>query len=82
MRSARRVAIGIGYDEHIDLAPIVLFCCQDELVTTIVDVAQRYGVPVIEEIDLVRNLSKIKPGKEIPTTLYYQVASLFHKLPK
>lgn len=82
MSGRSRVAIGLGYDPEINSAPQVLFKCEDDLMGTILELAAKYGVLVFEEATLASNLSKVHPGREIPSSLYYSVARVFHKLPK
>ncbi len=69
-------AVALRYTEE-DRAPVVVAKGRDELAYRMLQQAQRSGVPVLDEPELVLLLEQLKTGREIPDNLYRAVADVF-----
>ena len=68
------LAVALNYDEVN--APRVTAKGQDELAQKIYEIARHHNVPLQENHELVRLLSKIELGEQIPEILYLAVAEI------
>lgn len=83
------LAVALSYDERLNTAPEVSALGRQELARTMVSVARRAGVPIIEYPELANRLSQVEAdwnpftgSAEIPSSLYYEVAKLLAKVNK
>lgn len=78
MRDDRRTlkAMALGYDRGADQAPRVLAKGGGDVARTIVDAAERYGVPIERDPDLLQCLGPLSIGREIPVAAYEAVARI------
>lgn len=67
-------AVALTYDES--RAPTVTAKGQDQIAQEIIDIANAHGVPLYENAELVRVLSKLELGDEIPEILYRVIAEI------
>ncbi len=69
-----RYAIALEYDgEH---APTVTATGEGEIAEAIIRIAQEYGIPLREDVQLATLLSELALGEEIPPVLYRVVAEV------
>lgn len=73
-------AVGIGGDDLEVEAPRVVCKGEYQLADTIVLLAKRYGVPVVERPELAEALSEVPLDEEIPAHLFELAASLLVEL--
>ncbi len=74
-------AVALRYDEERDPAPMVVAKGQDLLALRIREIAERHGVPVIENKSLARALhAQAEVGQLIPEEFYPAVAEIIHYL--
>lgn len=67
-------AVALTYDEV--RAPTVSAKGQSSLAEEIIELAEKHGIPLYENADLVEVLSKIELGDEIPEILYRVIAEI------
>jgi flagellar biosynthesis protein len=72
---ANPAAAAIRYDESLP-APFVLAAGRGEAARRLLEVAQRYGVPVTEAPELAERLIELDPGTTIPESLFVPVAEV------
>lgn len=70
------LAIAIRYDEHEMMAPQITTKGQRLFAEMIKEIAQEYGVPVMENIPLAWALIELETGDEIPENLYAAMAEV------
>lgn len=70
---SRRRAVALQYEGD---APRVTASGHGELAEQIIALAAAHDVPLEEDADLVRLLSRVELGEEIPETLYQAVAEI------
>jgi flagellar biosynthesis protein len=68
------LAVALHYDEVN--APVVSAKGQDEVAQKIYEIAKHHNVPLQENQELVKLLSKIELGEQIPEALYLAVAEI------
>ncbi|MGD8926513.1 MAG: EscU/YscU/HrcU family type III secretion system export apparatus switch protein [Thioalkalispiraceae bacterium] len=68
------LAVALHYDEVN--APVVSAKGQDEIAQKIYEIAKHHNVPLQENQELVKLLSKIELGEQIPEALYLAVAEI------
>ncbi|MBP9837617.1 MAG: EscU/YscU/HrcU family type III secretion system export apparatus switch protein [Proteobacteria bacterium] len=71
----RKYAVAIKYETE-DRAPKVIASGAGEIAKRILEIAKIHNIPVQEDDDLVRILSKIQIGYEIPPQTYKAVAEI------
>lgn len=77
LRNPTHVAVALRYEGGRMRAPRVVAKGEDVLAFRIIDVARRYGVPILENPPLARALNAaVKIGREIPSELYRAVAEV------
>jgi type III secretion protein U len=74
------LANALRYDPDHDDAPILLSKGEGELAAKIIQAAQDYGVPVIQDIPLARALYELSEGNGIPPELYEAVAAILQEI--
>jgi len=70
-------AVALDYDEDEDDAPRVAAKGEGELAEKIIELAEREGVPLYEDEDLVELLYGLDLDEQIPPSLYEVVAEEF-----
>jgi len=71
------LAIALGYDNVAMNAPTVLAKGAGQVAENIKKKAKEHDIPVVENVELARNLYRmVELGSEIPTTLYQAVAEV------
>ncbi|OCC15550.1 Flagellar biosynthesis protein FlhB [Dissulfuribacter thermophilus] len=75
-RSMRKKAVALKYDPSIDKAPKVVAKGAGKIAEQILEIAQRSGVPIREDSDLVEVLSHLDIHQEIPPETYIVVAEI------
>ena len=68
------LAVALHYDEVN--APRVTAKGTDEIAQRILDIARQHNVPLQENTELVKLLSRIELGEQIPEALYLAVAEI------
>ncbi len=68
------LAVALHYDEVN--APRVVAKGNDDIAQKIMEIARRHNVPLQENTELVRLLSKVELGEQIPEVLYLAVAEI------
>jgi flagellar biosynthesis protein len=76
MRDDRRNlrAAALGYDRGRDAAPRVLAKGGGDVAASILEMAERHGVPVERDPDLLQCLGPLAVGEDIPVAAYEAVA--------
>jgi flagellar biosynthesis protein len=69
-------AVGVGGEDLEAQAPTVVCKGEYHLAETIVSLAKRYGVPVVERPELAEALSEVELDQEVPAHLFEVAASL------
>jgi flagellar biosynthesis protein len=75
-RTKRERAVALRYREREDSAPRVVAKGEGELAGRIREVAEKSGVPIRRDDDLVELLAQIDIDREIPPELYAAVAEI------
>ncbi len=75
-RSRRKKAVALKYDPSIDKAPKVVAKGAGKIAEQILEIAQRSGVPIREDSDLVEVLSHLDLHQQIPPETYIVVAEI------
>jgi len=74
--SPRRKAVALRYDRLKDPAPRVVAKGRGKIAEQIIEIAQRHGIPIQEDADLVEALAGIELDQVIPPALYQAVAEI------
>lgn len=69
-------AMALGYDRGADQAPRVLAKGGGDVARSILDAADRHGVPVERDPDLLQCVGPLAIGREIPVAAYEAVARI------
>ena len=69
-------AVALTFDDDRDSAPRIIAKGEGTLAAKIAEVAQKSGVPIRRDNDLVEILSQIDLNQEVPPELYAAVAEL------
>ncbi len=70
-------AAALKYDKEKDYAPKVTAQGKGENAKNIIKIAEKNGIPIKQDEDLVNMLSEIELNQEIPVELYKAVAEVF-----
>ncbi len=70
-------AAALQYDKEKDNAPSVTAHGSGETAKNIIKIAEKNGIPIKKDEDLVNMLSQIELNQEIPVELYKAVAEIF-----
>lgn len=73
-------AVGLAYDAQQMSTPSISVKGERLQADTLVKLAKRYGVPVIESPDLSRSLLQLELDQEIPAELFEPVALILSEL--
>lgn len=77
VKNPDHVALAVQYSEEMDEAPKVIAKGADMLAEQIIEIAEAYGVPVVENLPLSRALFRlVKVNQSIPPDLYRAVAEV------
>ena len=82
------LAVGFRYDDQAkkgadaDEAPVVTVKGEELRADELVKIAERYGVPIIEDGDLAEALQPVEIDSQIPANLYRAVALILNELKK
>ena len=76
MKEEREKAAALNYERGIDAAPTIVAQGEGMMAQKIISLAQKNGVPVHEDRNLIEILSTIDLYEEIPSELYKAVAEL------
>jgi len=77
VRNPTHFAVALRYHQGEDEAPVVLAKGQDHLALRIVEIAEKHGITVIENVPLARALyAKTELNSQIPPELYEGVAEV------
>jgi len=82
MKGKYKSAASLFYDETSGEAPILSARGEEVTADKIVSIAQRYGIPVVEDAQLADSLCKLEEGDEIPEELFQPVAIVLNKIIK
>ncbi len=70
-------AVALRYDKDKDKAPRVVAKGLKRIAEKIIEVAEKEGIPVKEDDDLVELLIRLELFEEIPPELYMAIAEVF-----
>jgi len=70
-------AAALKYDKDKDHAPKLTATGKGETAKNIIKIAEKNGIPIKKDEDLVNMLSQIELNQEIPVELYKAVAEVF-----
>lgn len=71
------IAMALKYDPNMNSAPKVLAKGSELIAQQIVEIAEQYGIPIIENVPLARALFRlVRVNQEIPAELYRAVAEV------
>ena len=76
MEAPREKAVAILYDENSSAAPKVVASGAGKIAEKIIAAAQKAGVHIQKDPNLLELLAKVPVGEEIPTALYTTVAEV------
>lgn len=77
VKNPDHIAIALKYDANMNNAPKVLAKGGDLIAQQIIEIAEQYGIPIIENIPLARALFRlVRVNQDIPPELYRAVAEL------
>ncbi len=76
MKEEREKAAALKYERGIDAAPTIVAKGRGLMAQKIISLAQKNGVPVHEDRNLIEILSTIDLYEEIPSELYKAVAEI------
>lgn len=69
-------AVALRYDRKKDDAPTVVAKGQGKIAQKIIELAQKHGIPIKDDPDLIEVLSSLEIDEEIPSQIYVAVAEL------
>ncbi len=78
MKSQYKFAAGLVYDGSD--TPILASRGTEIYADKIVSIAQRYGIPIVEDEPLATALTELEEGDEIPPKLFEPVAILLNQI--
>lgn len=70
-------AAAMKYEQGVDSAPKVIAKGSRETANNIIKIAEKNGIPIKKDEDLIQMLSQIELNQEIPVELYKAVAEIF-----
>lgn len=75
VKNPEHIAMALKYDTEMSSAPRVLAKGSEIIAAQIIEIAEQYGIPIIENIPLARALFRlVRVDQEIPPELYRAVA--------
>ncbi|MFH2093673.1 MAG: EscU/YscU/HrcU family type III secretion system export apparatus switch protein [Pseudomonadota bacterium] len=69
-------AVALRYDRKKDDAPAVVAKGQGKVAEKIIELAQKHGIPIKDDPDLIEVLSSLDIDEAIPSEIYVAVAEL------
>lgn len=75
-KPAKKMAVAIRYDVEKDKAPLILASGRGPIADEILRIADENKIPLYEDPDLAKLLSKLELDAEIPPELYVLVAEV------
>ncbi|EAT15851.1 EscU/YscU/HrcU family type III secretion system export apparatus switch protein [Desulfuromonas acetoxidans] len=69
-------AVAVKYDKEVADAPLIVASGKGQLAENIIQAAEKAGLEISHDPDLVELLAKIPVGSEIPSELYQAVAEI------
>ncbi len=75
-KEKRKAAVALKYEAEKDAAPKITAAGKGKLAEKILELAERYNIPVHEDAPLAELLSKLEVGETIPPELYPVVAEI------
>ena len=77
VKNPEHIAMALKYDSQMNSAPRVLAKGSELIAQQIIEIAEQYGIPIIENIPLARALFRlVRVNQEIPAELYRAVAEV------
>ena len=77
VKNPAHIAMALKYDANMSSAPKVLAKGTELIAQQIIEIAEQYGIPIIENIPLARALFRlVRVNQEIPPELYRAVAEV------
>ncbi len=77
VRNPTHYAVALRYKKDLDHTPLILTMGEDELAFRIITIAERFEVPIVENVEVARALyAQGEIGKTIPPELYNAVAKI------
>ena len=77
VKNPNHIAMALKYDPNMNNAPTVLAKGSELIAQQIIEIAQQYGIPIIENIPLARALFRlVRVNQEIPAELFRAVAEV------
>ncbi len=72
----QKKAVALKYDKDSDSAPMVTAKGKGLVAEKIIEIAQKYDIPIKDDPDLIEILSELEINEEIPSEIYVAVAEL------
>lgn len=72
----------IEYNESTQIDPVITIQADGIEAETVLNIARKYGIPIVEDSDLASELSILDEGETLPRELFLAVAVLFNKISK
>ena len=69
-------AVALRYDREKDYSPKVIAKGKGKVAEKIIELAQKYDIPIKDDPDLIEVLSSLEIDEEIPSEIYVAVAEL------
>ncbi len=69
-------AVALSYEQQYGNAPKVVASGRGEIAQKIIEAADRAGIDIVEDPDLLEVLGKVPVGEEIPPQLFHAVAEI------
>ena len=76
MKNKTKKAVALRYDREKDTAPRVTAKGTGVIAEKILELAEKEGIPITEDPDLVTALAQLDFNSEIPPELYHAVAEI------
>lgn len=71
----KKQAVALEYNkDSLEGAPRIVAVGQGQIAEKIIELAREYGVPVYQDIEVVKKLVRLPLGSEIPPEMYQAVA--------
>lgn len=77
MKDKRKQAVALTYDQQANEPPRVTALGKGKIAENIIEKAEAYDVPIVEDPSLVELLSTLNINETIPEELYEAVAEVF-----
>jgi flagellar biosynthesis protein len=75
-KKGRRTAVAVRYDVEMDKAPLILASGRGAVADEILRIAEDNKIPLYENKDIAKLLSRLEVDTEIPAQLYVLVAEI------